>query len=276
MATTPDGLLADIAAGVHEDTTSLSSLLGKCVLLGKQAKSERLVEWARNELHGYDSEPPNYRQVPAQLHALVMDGRGANGFEQVLSSVELTEAIGDKAAWNTALLTQGVGELERLADGNEDSLVLLPWWGDAVKTYLDEVNSGQGLRVQRVAWRVPRATIRGVVVRIRTSLAELVAELDYLTPDDEAAPTTSTADSAVNLVIKGDGNQVTYNPQQASGGGSNTLNVSPTKEPVSEPNTFWQRLRRRGAVVAVATIIAAIVGILALLVAIFTWIGWNP
>ena len=36
-----------------DDTVPLSSLLQKCIVLGGQAGSEKMREWARQELNGY-------------------------------------------------------------------------------------------------------------------------------------------------------------------------------------------------------------------------------
>lgn len=66
-----EGLLAQIEAGVLDDTVPLSSLLQKCIVLGGQAGSEKMRDWARQELNGYkgDTEAwPDYRHIPAAVH----------------------------------------------------------------------------------------------------------------------------------------------------------------------------------------------------------------
>ena len=63
------GLLADLQAGLRDDNGSTTSLLQKCILLGGQVGSERLRDWARQELKGYDriDQVPKYRRVSAPL-----------------------------------------------------------------------------------------------------------------------------------------------------------------------------------------------------------------
>jgi AbiTii-like protein len=63
------GLLADLQAGLRDDNGSTTSLLQKCILLGGQVGSERLRDWARHELKGYDGldQVPEYRRISAPL-----------------------------------------------------------------------------------------------------------------------------------------------------------------------------------------------------------------
>jgi hypothetical protein len=51
MGSMGDGLLAQIEAGVVGNEP-LSSLLQKCIVLGGQAGSEKMRDWARHELNG--------------------------------------------------------------------------------------------------------------------------------------------------------------------------------------------------------------------------------
>src|SRR5437868_13219893 len=75
------GLLAQIEAGVLDDTVLLSSLLQNCIVLGGQAGSEKMRNWARQELHGYVGADtvPDYRYVPAALMAMITNSAGYNG-----------------------------------------------------------------------------------------------------------------------------------------------------------------------------------------------------
>ena len=72
-----------------------------------------------------------------------------------------------------------------------------------------------------VYWSVSNASIQGLLVRIRTALAELVAELITLTPQDQEVPDKVAADQAVQFVITGDRPTIHYSSQQATGGGTN-------------------------------------------------------
>ena len=65
------------------------------------------------------------------------------------------------------------------------------------------------------------AAIRGVLVRVRTALAELVAELIALTPQDQEVPDKPAADQAVQFVVTGDRPVINYSLQHAADGGTN-------------------------------------------------------
>jgi hypothetical protein len=271
-----DGLLAEIVAGVHDDTVSLASLLQKCVLLGRRTGSEKLREWARQELHGYDGKvmPPEYRRHRAQLKAWVTNEGGFNGMYQPLPASDLADSLGHDIAWETVPLHQGVGELEEIAGGESDFIRLTPSWEDGVVEYLNNINRGRNTRIVHVFWEVARVSIRGMLVRIRTVLAELVAELEFATPEEQPIPDKAATDQAVQLTVTGSNNVLNVSSQHATGGGTNTAAAAPPLP--AEPGSWWARLRKRGAVVAFATIASCIVGIASLVVAVFTLLGWKP
>jgi hypothetical protein len=56
----------------------LSSILQKCIVLGGQAGSEKMRDWARQELRGYagepDSIPESGRRRPGDEHGRPDDG----------------------------------------------------------------------------------------------------------------------------------------------------------------------------------------------------------
>jgi hypothetical protein len=68
---------------------------------------------------------------------------------------------------------------------------------------------------------VSRASVRGVLSRVRTALAELVAELIALTPRDQEVPDRQAADQVVQFVITGDRSVINYSPQHAADSGTN-------------------------------------------------------
>jgi hypothetical protein len=63
---------------VVDDEVPLSSLLQKCIVLGRQARSEKMRDWARQELHGYVGADtvPDYRHIPAALMAVITNSAG--------------------------------------------------------------------------------------------------------------------------------------------------------------------------------------------------------
>src|SRR3954464_13871053 len=67
MAKRNASLLSELEAGLRDDRSSTTALLQKCILLGGQVGSERLRDWARQELRGYDQRDrvPEYRRFTA-------------------------------------------------------------------------------------------------------------------------------------------------------------------------------------------------------------------
>ena len=247
--------------------------------------------------------------------------------------------IREKVDLEDAILGEGIGALEAMASQDTEEHRLIPSWAGFIADTLNQVNMAPNSHVAEVYWSVSRASIRGVLVRVRTALAELVAELITLTPRDQEVPDKQAADQAVQFVITGDRSVINYTLQHATGGGTNvTVSSGSASGPVtvsgehgsaigsqtaSGANSsvvgtqdaggadssvvggqavqagrdavtagqdaaipgggdqpvkegWWARLRKRGAVVAFATIIGAIAAVAGVVVAIMIAAGWKP
>jgi AbiTii len=330
MAHKREGLLAQIEAGVLDDRVPLSSLLQKCIVLGGQAGSEKMRDWARRELNGYAGAEtvPDYRHIFAPLMARITNSAGYNPMTQrIYASVfpdQIRDMILDKFDLEDAILGGGIGELEALANRDTDEHHLSPHWASFITDTLNELNMAPNSHVAAVYWAVSDASIRGLLVRVRTALAELVTELIVLTPHDQEVPDKLAADQATQFVITGDRPTINYSPQHATGGGTNVTvstpalgavtvsgadgtaigsqtasganstmvgsqaalgdhnaiagqnaaNTAANEQPTKEG--WWARLRKRGMIVALATIIGGIAAVASTAVAVFAWIGWTP
>jgi hypothetical protein len=93
----------------------------------------------------------------------------------------------------------------------------MPGWADIIIDTLNKHNMAPNSRVQYVYWPLTDASLRGVLVRIRTALAEMVAELIALTPPSQEVPDRAAADQAVNLVITGERNTIMVTPHALDG-----------------------------------------------------------
>jgi len=195
---------------VLDHTVPLSSLLQNCIVLGGQAGSEKMRDWARRELNGYSGADtvPDYRHVPAAVMAVITNRAGYNGgttrIDDSVFPAQVRDMIREKVDLGDAVLGGGIGELEALASEGTEEHRLIPSWSTFIKDTLNEFNMGPTSRVAEVYWSVSNASIRGVLVRIRTALAELVAELITLTPQDQEVPDKLAADQAIQFVITGD------------------------------------------------------------------------
>jgi hypothetical protein len=146
MASKRGGLLAQIEADVVDDTAPLSSILHKCIVLGGQAGSEKMRDWARQELNGYVSAEavPDYRHVPAALMAFITNSAGYNGRPQRFSiSVfprQIQEIIREKVDIEVAIFNQGIGDIESLVSRGVDSHDIIPPWSEFIADTLNQHN----------------------------------------------------------------------------------------------------------------------------------------
>lgn len=240
MAHKRAGLLARIEADVLDDTVPLSSLLQKCIVLGGQAGSEKMRDWARQELQGYRDfrSIPDYRHLRAQVKLVITNRAGYNPLTRSLSEADLGTRFREALAeLNVELadvpLGNSIGELEAMAS-NEEEHQLVPYWADVMLQMLNEhyVDTATS-RAAAVYWSVSGASLRGLLVRVRTALAELVAELITLTPEDQEVPDKDAADAVTVYLFTGDRHIINHLQQHATDGGTNVTVDTSAAGPVT-------------------------------------------
>lgn len=222
-----EGLLAQIETGVLDDRVPLASLLQKCIVLGGRAGSEKMRDWARRELNGYPSDLeslPDYRRVSASLYATVTNDAGYNSMEQELHRSDFPSRFHD---WdpNELPLRQGIGELEAFAESGEQTHRFTSTRAQLLIGAMNRSSSAPNSHVAALYWELPNAAIRGVLVGVRTALAELVAELEVLTPAGQEVPDKAAADQAVQLVVTGERPTINVTTQHAAAGGTNLSTI---------------------------------------------------
>jgi hypothetical protein len=108
----------------------------------------------------------------------------------------IRETVGDI---EDAIIPYGIGMLEELASQGTDTHHLSPPFSIVMADTLNQFNMAPNSRVAQVYWSVPNASIRGILVRVRTALADRVAELITLTPQDQDVPDKQAAAQAIQL-----------------------------------------------------------------------------
>ncbi|MBN9743548.1 hypothetical protein DMP23_21130 [Amycolatopsis sp. A1MSW2902] len=167
------------------------------------------------------------------------------------------------------VLAHGLGEIEEISRGTGKTVMMSPPGSqDLVALWNHERGSGD--HITRLYWKVNRATIAGVVVSVRTALAELVGELLAATPDADPTPSKQATDAAVHFIVTGNRNTVTVVGSQASTNGDSSITVTGSADqPKQDKETWWQRWRKRGLLIGLATVVAAVAAVLQL-------VGWVP
>jgi hypothetical protein len=226
----------------------LDSVLRKVILLGGNAGSAELRDWASAELRGYkhDDGLPSYRKVHAPLQ---IDGVVHGGIikHQTISTMDLPDFVEDDLG-EVVPLTMGVREIQSMVSQHQDDrlIQLTPPGAALVVRYMNGTSNLNG-QITSLCWTVSTIALEGVLDQVRTRLAELIAELRATTPQGQALPTAAQAANAVNLVINGRGHRV--NIAQAANGSTVTA-ASGDEKP-----HFWTRAKLVGAAaVGLATI----------------------
>lgn len=256
-------LLGRIEEEVLDDAKPLAGALRKCVVLGGQAGSAELREWATRELRGYQGadELPAYRVVPAAILIDATTMRAVIKGQRIAPS-QLPEGVAEHVAEEVKLYS-GVGELEALIgqceSGDGFARISLPMAPDVARLMNHEVGDPYQ-NITAVYWQVSGTSVRGIVDQVRTTLAALVGELRAGLPDDEALPSPALTTQAMNVAVRGWRPHVEVSSAQASTGGHSS--VSAPRTPDAE-SPIWKRYRKLGAfVVGLATIGGAAVAYL--------------
>jgi hypothetical protein len=117
----------------------------------------------------------------------------------------------------------------------------------------------------------------------------------------ESLPPPKLAALAIQFIINGDGTSIHCSPQSAAAEGTNVTVGGPVTaadahgsaadshavqasqdataaraEDQPYKKSWWARLRERGMIVAIATIIGAIAAVIGTTAAVCAWIGWTP
>lgn len=263
-------LLAQIENDVLSDRP-LADTLRKCVVLGGQAGSRNLREWASRELKGYaaDDEVPEYRTVGAPILADAALPFGGYVKKQRIGTMALPEFVRDHVD-EMFTFRDGIGQLEALIRRSRDeegvvhlSLPSAP----ELAQYMNQKIGDEFQAITALYWSVDVAALEGIVDQVRTTLAELVAEMRAGVPDDTEVPSGAVADQAVNVAVNGDRSTVTITAAQASGGSEATLTTRASEDGRSVPG-WWTRSRIVGAGAA------GLASILGLAFAVSQWRGW--
>lgn len=275
------GLLTQISEGVADDKVSVSSLLQKCILLGGQAGSEKLRDWARQELNGYEGFEgvPEYRHIHTPLVAHITNSWGVHGHTQRIRENYLPKATREKLTAagyrvDELVLNWPISEIEAMSQDPSGPHTLTPNWADSVAADMTRAMADPNTIVESLYWSVPGSVVKGVLGRIRMALAEHVAELDAQNLQSQV-PDRAAAEPAIKLRQTGGRLTVNQVVQQAGDGGTNVAggrDVTVAAPAHEAEGGFWARLRKRGMVVAVSTIVAGITG----LAGLFQWLGWMP
>lgn len=237
----------------------LSDVLRKIIVLGGRANSGELRDWASRELNGYAgvSDPiPSYRKIGAQIRADAINGNyRITG--QAISVSALPDFAQDSIS-EEVTMPNSIRELEALVAGGDDSKPIqmaLPMAADLARVMDSEI--GEPFQhITGLYWAIGKAAVEGVLDRIRTKLAELIAELSAAMPATQESPTPEQAAAAVTFLVTGKRSKVSFSNAQATGGGNATSRQSAPKD--SEPG-WWTLGRKVGAFVVGCCVIAGAV-----------------
>ncbi|CDZ90271.1 hypothetical protein QM787_26385 [Rhodococcus ruber] len=208
-------VLRSLRDRVLDESEPVASLLRACLMLGAATGSEDLRTWARRELRGYvdEEDVPAYRQLSLPLFMDTVSGNSwATG--QAISALQIPQKYREFLPERVSF-KQSVEELEAMATADDSSLkvtmqglpAIAAWWSNDLPMF-------QGIRA--LYYQVGRASLAGMVGRVRTTLVEMVADMTKDVPMNEL-PSKNQVDSAVQVNVYGSQDQYTTHVGTNSG-----------------------------------------------------------
>lgn len=259
------GSRVSLLGEIEDDLVSgrpIADTLRKVVILGGQAGSVSLRDWAVQELKGYEpSGPlPGYRVVGATICVDALVGNGwVKG--QRLSVHELPK-FAQEGITEEVDLRFPIGEIEaliRTTEGSGESSVRLSPPGAAELVLLWNRDSDVPFQhIQSVYWSVGLVSLHGVVDQVRVALTELVAEMRAGTPTGEDVPTPDVTNQAVNVAVRGENARITVMHQTS---GRDLQNSASPAEP-----GWWTAGR---------IVWSAVIGLATIAAGVFAYVQWK-
>jgi hypothetical protein len=217
-------LLGEIEAGASDQKTPIGDLLRKVIILGGQAESAKMRDWATYELRGYgrEDELPEYRVFTAPLQIDWMNmARWVRG--ETISSLELPDFARDVIT-DEVTLRYGIAQIEELARRCEpgDVVKLAPPGSQELVTLMNAKRPGAQL--ERLYWGVSPVVLWGVADQVRTRLTAMIAEIRATMPQGMEIPSPEVANHAYQVAVEGS-KRTTINFTAATGGSAVTASA---------------------------------------------------
>lgn len=180
-------LLEEIRDGALSDSTSLTEVLRRCVVLGYRMKYPPLTDWANQELNGYASQEmvPSYRILTAQLTGNFSTAGWRHDSHPVPMSIFPDDSISDVV---TVPILQDVASLQKW---EAKELITLKPRHSNLEEYVTS-NIGDGWFCSLVWLQVAPSRITGLLSQIRNRIVGFVLDIE-VELGDKALPDGSVA-----------------------------------------------------------------------------------
>lgn len=215
--------LDDIISGATDESTSISNLLRKILIVGRQLKAYQISDWAKQELEGYsnDVELPIYRRELLTQVIGKWDGPFGYSVSHPIDQMGIPEKL--HTILFTIDLRQSIAELEAWIRCNETKGQ--HWSSHYIFLYRELAEKGEvpqieNLTLNNVYKEITMDKIQGAIDSVRTEALELALDLQDVNPaageSNETSPTVennkgiATVVNNFKITVFGDDANVSY------------------------------------------------------------------
>lgn len=202
-------LIDEIIDLASSNSTPVSVLLRKCLVLSFDLKNHALKAWANSELDGYDfsGAVPDYRKCQAGAKGNFLGPFQSSITGRPLPPMLLNE--NHRHFSGETKLVQPIASYEALFEEGGSSRAVIEWPSDLVLIYQNKLIQGYGLTN---AWQeIPGSAISGLLDTVRNRVLRFALELreELGRVDDVTADLTPrTVERVVNTYIYGGTNVI--------------------------------------------------------------------
>jgi hypothetical protein len=168
-------LLDEIIDIATSDTQSVSVLLRKCLILGHRIKNQRLIDWATQELNGYDSDNlPDYRVLSVHARGYFSGPFGSSVTNLPIPSYLMEENHRHFAT--TVYLSDSLSTYEELMRADH-STFRVEWPGDLILLYQHKIKTQNGCHLAQAWQEVGKSAFAQLFDAVRNRTLKLALEI---------------------------------------------------------------------------------------------------
>ncbi|MFI6813283.1 hypothetical protein ACIBG7_12765 [Nonomuraea sp. NPDC050328] len=262
-------LLTQIEREIIDRNAPLGDILLKCAIWGSSRRSGSFRDWIRRELNGYESVEvsPAYRAAVGTLWVTHVDRNDHKAIPHQVPPSYFPSAL---KVSNRTRLTESVSELEALA-AQEKTLLVKPTDFDTLPDLMTSLGwmiqpNGVPPKIGEVYIEISPIAIRGVLGRIRGTLAVFVSELRASLPEGQETPSVEATNEALAIAIP------EFRVENSPGaivnfthGNAGAISTTAPSPPEPKKDRFWP---------TVGWGVATLIALVSMYAGLGQWLGW--
>lgn len=176
-------LVEELRNDIVNPNNKLSDALRKAKILASILKDKEFKKWIDNELNGYknENELPEYRVLSTQNFG-TFSGSFGSGAKNV--GVPIWKMPDDfQKQWSVSKFTNGIRELESLAEEGQQKSLIRKWPAEAVALWNMKYEEDSDYNLVGAYSEISKSAIEAIIDTTRNKLLDFILELSEFNPE---------------------------------------------------------------------------------------------